>query len=152
MTKTGLFFASHIAAIPAAALAYLLVTTFLDGERAREVTGNMFMLIIVGTTLTISVLVALLPEAILIFMRSGKTRDDDGDLLTDDSGSKDDSEFTDDEDVFADDDVFADGDEDEDEDEDEDDDDDDEADLEIEGLDEEDIFAEDDASDIDFDE
>ena len=61
MTKTGLFLVSHVAAIPAAALAYLLITTFLDGERAREVTGNMPLLIVVGTTLTICVLVALLP-------------------------------------------------------------------------------------------
>ncbi len=151
MTKTGLFFASHVAAIPAAALAYLLIMVFLDGERAREVTGNMPLLIVVGTTLTICVLVALLPEAILVFVRSGKSGDDDGDLLTDDAsggdtgGELDDDPFAADDDVFADDDV-------EEEDDDDEDDDEEEADLEIEGLDEDDIFAEDDAFDVDFDE
>jgi hypothetical protein len=135
--------ASLVAAVPAAGLAALLIMTFITGEHATQVTGNVPLLILVGATLAVSALVALMPAGVLIFAGGSKVAVDDDVLVEDgretDTGGddpfvdEDDDPFVDEED---DDDPFA-----EDESDDE---------LQIEGLDEEDIFATDDDDD-DFD-
>ena len=127
--------ASLVAAVPAAGLAALLIMTFITGEHATEVTGNVPLLILVGATLGVSVLVALMPAGVLIFAGGSKVAVGDDVLVEDEPGTgggDDDDPFVDEED--DDDDPFA-----EDESDDESDDE-----LDIEGLDEEDIFAEDD--------
>lgn len=135
--------ASLVAAVPAAGLAALLIMTFITGEHATQVTGNVPLLILVGATLAVSAVVALMPAGVLIFAGGSKVAVDDDVLVEDgretDTGGddpfvdEDDDPFVDEED---DDDPFA-----EDESDDE---------LQIEGLDEEDIFATDDDDD-DFD-
>ena len=122
--------ASLVAAVPAAGLAALLIMTFITGEHATEVTGNVPLLVLVGATLGVSVLVALMPAGVLIFAGGSKVAVDDDVLVEEDErGGGDEDPF-----VEADDDPFA---EDESDDESGDE-------LDIEGLDEEDIFAEDD--------
>ena len=133
--------ASLVAAVPAAGLAALLIMTFITGEHATQVTGNVPLLILVGATLAVSALVALMPAGVLIFAGGSKVAVDDDVLVEDgretDTGGddpfvdEDDDPFVDEED---DDDPFA-----EDESDDE---------LQIEGLDEEDIFATDDDDDV----
>ena len=149
--------ASLVAAVPAAGLAALLIMTFITGEHATQVTGNIPLLILVGATLAVTALVALMPAGVLIFAGGSKVAVDDDVLVEDerDTETEGDDPFVDDDD----DDPFVDE-EDEDEDpfaededpfaEDEDpfaeDESDDE--LQIEGLDEEDIFATDDDEDV----
>ena len=143
MSKFGQTMASLVAAVPAAGLAALLIMTFITGEHATQVTGNVPLLILVGATLAVSAVVALMPAGVLIFAGGSKVAVDDDVLVEDgretDTGGddpfvdEDDDPFVDEED---DDDPFA-----EDESDDE---------LQIEGLDEEDIFATDDDDD-DFD-
>ena len=115
--------------------------TFITGEHATQVTGNVPLLILVGATLAVSAVVALMPAGVLIFAGGSKVAVDDDVLVEDgretDTGGddpfvdEDDDPFVDEED---DDDPFA-----EDESDDE---------LQIEGLDEEDIFATDDDEDV----
>ena len=141
MSKFGQTMASLVAAVPAAGLAALLIMTFITGEHATQVTGNVPLLILVGATLAVTALVALMPAGVLIFAGGSKVAVDDDVLVEDgretDTGGddpfvdEDDDPFVDEED---DDDPFA-----EDESDDE---------LQIEGLDEEDIFATDDDEDV----
>ena len=141
MSKFGQTMASLVAAVPAAGLAALLIMTFITGEHATQVTGNVPLLILVGATLAVSAVVALMPAGVLIFAGGSKVAVDDDVLVEDgretDTGGddpfvdEDDDPFVDEED---DDDPFA-----EDESDDE---------LQIEGLDEEDIFATDDDDDV----
>ncbi len=146
MSKLSLTMTSLIGAIPALGLSVLLIMTFVTGEYANKVTGNIPLLILVIMTLTVSVLVALLPAGVLIFAGGSKTDvsevgvDDDEDD-EDDEDDADDDAFDDDvEDVFAEDDDDEGGDDEEPFAE-------SDADLEIEGLDEEDIFSVDDDDD-----
>ena len=133
--------ASLVAAVPAAGLAALLIMTFITGEHATQVTGNVPLLILVGATLAVSALVALMPAGVLIFAGGSKVAVDDDVLVEDerDTETEGDDPFVDDDDPFVDEeeddeDPFA-----EDESDDE---------LQIEGLDEEDIFATDDDEDV----
>ena len=137
--------ASLVAAVPAAGLAALLIMTFITGEHATQVTGNVPLLILVGATLAVTALVALMPAGVLIFAGGSKVAVDDDVLVEDerDTETGGDDPFVDDDD----DDPFVDE-EDDDEDPFAEDESDDE--LQIEGLDEEDIFATDDDDD-DFD-
>ena len=137
--------ASLVAAVPAAGLAALLIMTFITGEHATQVTGNVPLLILVGVTLAVTALVALMPAGVLIFAGGSKVAVDDDVLVEDerDTETGGDDPFVDDDD----DDPFVDE-EDDDEDPFAEDESDDE--LQIEGLDEEDIFATDDDDD-DFD-
>ena len=133
--------ASLVAAVPAAGLAALLIMTFITGEHATQVTGNIPLLILVGATLAVTALVALMPAGVLIFAGGSKVAVDDDVLVEDerDTETEGDDPFVDDDDPFVDE-------EDDDEDpfaEDESDDQ-----LQIEGLDEEDIFATDDDEDV----
>tara|TARA_Y100000758_G_scaffold265353_1_gene205046 strand:- start:302 stop:739 length:438 start_codon:yes stop_codon:yes gene_type:complete len=138
--------ASLVAAVPAAGLAALLIMTFITGEHATEVTGNVPLLILVGATLAVSALVALMPAGVLIFAGGSKVAVGDDVLVEDqrDTDAEGDSPFVD-----EDDDPFVDE-EDDDEDPFAEDESDDESDdeLQIEGLDEEDIFATDDDDDV----
>ena len=133
--------ASLVAAVPAAGLAALLIMTFITGEHATQVTGNVPLLILVGATLAVSALVALMPAGVLIFAGGSKVAVDDDVLVEDErdteTGGAD--PFVDDDDPFVDE-------EDDDEDPFAEDESDDE--LQIEGLDEEDIFATDDDEDV----
>ena len=137
--------ASLVAAVPAAGLAALLIMTFITGEHATQVTGNVPLLILVGATLAVTALVALMPAGVLIFAGGSKVAVDDDVLVEDepDTETGGDDPFVDDDD----DDPFVDEDEDDDDEdpfaEDESDDE-----LQIEGLDEEDIFATDDDEDV----
>tara|TARA_Y100000588_G_scaffold110922_1_gene121595 strand:- start:598 stop:1026 length:429 start_codon:yes stop_codon:yes gene_type:complete len=135
--------ASLVAAVPAAGLAALLIMTFITGEHATQVTGNVPLLILVGATLAVTALVALMPAGVLIFAGGSKVAVDDDVLVEDerDTETGDDDPFVDDDD----DDPFVDE-EDDDEDPFAEDESDDE--LQIEGLDEEDIFATDDDEDV----
>ena len=135
--------ASLVAAVPAAGLAALLIMTFITGEHATQVTGNIPLLILVGATLAVTALVALMPAGVLIFAGGSKVAVDDDVLVEDerDTETGDDDPFVDDDD----DDPFVDE-EDDDEDPFAEDESDDE--LQIEGLDEEDIFATDDDDDV----
>ena len=135
--------ASLVAAVPAAGLAALLIMTFITGEHATQVTGNVPLLILVGATLAVTALVALMPAGVLIFAGGSKVAVDDDVLVEDerDTETGDDDPFVDDDD----DDPFVDE-EDDDEDPFAEDESDDE--LQIEGLDEEDIFATDDDDDV----
>ena len=133
--------ASLVAAVPAAGLAALLIMTFITGEHATQVTGNILLLILVGATLAVTALVALMPAGVLIFAGGSKVAVDDDVLVEDerDTETEGDDPFVDDDDPFVDEeeddeDPFA-----EDESDDE---------LQIEGLDEEDIFATDDDEDV----
>ena len=142
--------ASLVAAVPAAGLAALLIMTFITGEHATQVTGNIPLLILVGATLAVTALVALMPAGVLIFAGGSKVAVDDDVLVEDERDTEtegddpfvdddDDDPFVDDDDPFvdeeeADEDPFA-----EDESDDE---------LQIEGLDDEDIFATDDDEDV----
>ena len=133
--------ASLVAAVPAAGLAALLIMTFITGEHATQVTGNIPLLILVGATLAVTALVALMPAGVLIFAGGSKVAVDDDVLVEDerDTETEGDDPFVDDDDPFVDEeeddeDPFA-----EDESDDE---------LQIEGLDEEDIFATDDDEDV----
>ena len=142
--------ASLVAAVPAAGLAALLIMTFITGEHATQVTGNIPLLILVGATLAVTALVALMPAGVLIFAGGSKVAVDDDVLVEDerDTETEGDDPFVDDDD----DDPFVDDDdpfvyeEDDDEDPFAEDESDDE--LQIEGLDEEDIFATDDDEDV----
>ncbi|MBO50516.1 MAG: hypothetical protein CMJ69_06995 [Planctomycetaceae bacterium] len=141
VSKFGQTMASLVAAVPAAGLAALLIMTFITGEHATQVTGNVPLLILVGATLAVSALVALMPAGVLIFAGGSKVAVDDDVLVEDerDTETGGDDPFVDDDDPFVDED---DDDEDpfaEDESDDE---------LQIEGLDEEDIFATDDDEDV----
>ena len=137
--------ASLVAAVPAAGLAALLIMTFITGEHATQVTGNVPLLILVGATLAVTALVALMPAGVLIFAGGSKVAVVDDVLVEDerDTETGGDDPFVDDDD----DDPFVDEDEDDDDEdpfaEDESDDE-----LQIEGLDEEDIFATDDDEDV----
>tara|TARA_B100000029_G_scaffold502470_1_gene577795 strand:- start:1713 stop:2135 length:423 start_codon:yes stop_codon:yes gene_type:complete len=133
--------ASLVAAVPAAVLAALLIKTFITGEHATQVTGNVPLLILVGATLAVSALVALMPAGVLIFAGGSKVAVDDDVLVEDerDTETGGDDPFVDDDDPFVDE-------EDDDEDPFAEDESDDE--LQIEGLDEEDIFATDDDEDV----
>ena len=133
--------ASLVAAVPAAGLAALLLMTFITGEHATQVTGNVPLLILVGATLAVTALVALMPAGVLIFAGGSKVAVDDDVLVEDerDTETGDDDPFVDDDDPFVDE-------EDDDEDPFAEDESDDE--LQIEGLDEEDIFATDDDDDV----
>ena len=133
--------ASLVAAVPAAWLAYLLIMTFITGEHATQVTGNIPLLILVGATLAVTALVALMPAGVLIFAGGSKVAVDDDVLVEDerDTETEGDDPFVDDDDPFVDE-------EDDDEDPFAEDESDDE--LQIEGLDEEDIFATDDDEDV----
>ncbi len=133
--------ASLVAAVPAAGLAALLIMTFITGEHATQVTGNVPLLILVGATLAVSALVALMPAGVLIFAGGSKVAVDDDVLVEDerDTETGGDDPFVDDDDPFVDE-------EDDDEDPFAEDESDDE--LQIEGLDEEDIFATDDDEDV----
>ena len=135
--------ASLVAAVPAAGLAALLIMTFITGEHATQVTGNVPLLILVGVTLAVTALVALMPAGVLIFAGGSKVAVDDDVLVEDerDTETGGDDPFVDDDD----DDPFVDE-EDDDEDPFAEDESDDE--LQIEGLDEEDIFATDDDDDV----
>lgn len=135
--------ASLVAAVPAAGLAALLIMTFITGEHATQVTGNVPLLILVGATLAVTALVALMPAGVLIFAGGSKVAVDDDVLVEDerDTETGGDDPFVDDDD----DDPFVDE-EDDDEDPFAEDESDDE--LQIEGLDEEDIFATDDDDDV----
>ena len=135
--------ASLVAAVPAAGLAALLIMTFITGEHATQVTGNIPLLILVGATLAVTALVALMPAGVLIFAGGSKVAVDDDVLVEDerDTETGGDDPFVDDDD----DDPFVDE-EDDDEDPFAEDESDDE--LQIEGLDEEDIFATDDDEDV----
>ena len=135
--------ASLVAAVPAAWLAYLLIMTFITGEHATQVTGNIPLLILVGATLAGTALGALMPAGVLIFVGGSKGAVDDDVLVEDerDTETEGDDPFVDDDD----DDPFVDEDDD-DEDPFAEDESDDE--LQIEGLDEEDIFATDDDEDV----
>ena len=135
--------ASLVAAVPAAGLAALLIMTFITGEHATQVTGNIPLLILVGATLAVTALVALMPAGVLIFAGGSKVAVDDDVLVEDerDTETGGDDPFVDDDD----DDPFVDE-EDDDEDPFAEDESDDE--LQIEGLDEEDIFATDDDDDV----
>ena len=144
--------ASLVAAVPAAGLAALLIMTFITGEHATQVTGNVPLLILVGATLAVTALVALMPAGVLIFAGGSKVAVDDDVLVEDErdteTGSDDPFVDDDDDDPFVDDDdddPFVDE-EDDDEDPFAEDESDDE--LQIEGLDEEDIFATDDDDDV----
>ena len=143
MSKFGQTMASLVAAVPAAGLAALLIMTFITGEHATQVTGNVPLLILVGATLAVTALVALMPAGVLIFAGGSKVAVDDDVLVEDerDTETGDDDPFVDDND----DDPFVDE-EDDDEDPFAEDESDDE--LQIEGLDEEDIFATDDDDDV----
>ena len=120
----------------------MLIMTFITGEHATEVTGNVPLLILVGATLAVSALVALMPAGVLIFAGGSKVAVGDDVLVEDqrDTDAEGDSPF-----VVEDDDPFVDE-EDDDEDPFAEDESDDE--LQIEGLDEDDIFATDDADDV----
>ena len=133
--------ASLVAAVPAAGLAALLIMTFITGEHATQVTGNIPLLILVGATLAVTALVALMPAGVLIFAGGSKVAVDDDVLVEDerDTETGGDDPFVDDDDPFVDE-------EDDDEDPFAEDESDDE--LQIEGLDEEDIFATDDDEDV----
>ena len=133
--------ASLVAAVPAAGLAALLIMTFITGEHATQVTGNVPLLILVGATLAVTALVALMPAGVLIFAGGSKVAVDDDVLVEDerDTETEGDDPFVDDDDPFVDE-------EDDDEDPFAEDESDDE--LQIEGLDEEDIFATDDDEDV----
>ena len=133
--------ASLVAAVPAAGLAALLIMTFITGEHATQVTGNIPLLILVGATLAVTALVALMPAGVLIFAGGSKVAVDDDVLVEDerDTATEGDDPFVDDDDPFVDE-------EDDDEDPFAEDESDDE--LQIEGLDEEDIFATDDDEDV----
>ena len=133
--------ASLVAAVPAAGLAALLIMTFITGEHATQVTGNIPLLILVGATLAVTALVALLPAGVLIFAGGSKVAVDDDVLVEDerDTETEGDDPFVDDDDPFVDE-------EDDDEDPFAEDESDDE--LQIEGLDEEAIFATDDDEDV----
>ena len=135
--------ASLVAAVPAAGLAALLIMTFITGEHATQVTGNVPLLILVGVTLAVTALVALMPAGVLIFAGGSKVAVDDDVLVEDerDTETGGDDPFVDDDDA----DPFVDE-EDDDEDPFAEDESDDE--LQIEGLDEEDIFATDDDDDV----
>ncbi|MCH2586904.1 MAG: hypothetical protein MK004_00385 [Planctomycetales bacterium] len=142
--------ASLVAAVPAAGLAALLIMTFITGEHATQVTGNIPLLILVGATLAVTALVALMPAGVLIFAGGSKVAVDDDVLVEDerDTETEGDDPFVDDDDddpFVDDDDPFVDE-EDDDEDPFAEDESDDE--LQIEGLDEEDIFATDDDEDV----
>ena len=142
--------ASLVAAVPAAWLAYLLIMTFITGEHATQVTGNIPLLILVGATLAVTALVALMPAGVLIFAGGSKVAVDDDVRVEDerDTETEGDDPFVDDDDddpFVDDDDPFVDE-EDDDEDPFAEDESDDE--LQIEGLDEEDIFATDDDDDV----
>ena len=141
MAKFGQTMASLVAAVPAAGLAALLIMTFITGEHATQVTGNVPLLILVGATLAVSALVALMPAGVLIFAGGSKVAVDDDVLVEDerDTETEGDDPFVDDDDPFVDE-------EDDDEDPFAEDESDDE--LQIEGLDEEDIFATDDDEDV----
>ena len=143
MSKFGQTMASLVAAVPAAGLAALLIMTFITGEHATQVTGNVPLLILVGATLVVTALVALMPAGVLIFAGGSKVAVDDDVLVEDerDTETGGDDPFVDDDD----DDPFVDE-EDDDEDPFAEDESDDE--LQIEGLDEEDIFATDDDDDV----
>lgn len=143
MSKFGQTMASLVAAVPAAGLAALLIMTFITGEHATQVTGNIPLLILVGATLAVTALVALMPAGVLIFAGGSKVAVDDDVLVEDerDTETEGDDPFVDDDD----DDPFVDE-EDDDEDPFAEDESDDE--LQIEGLDEEDIFATDDDEDV----
>ena len=143
MSKFGQTMASLVAAVPAAGLAALLIMTFITGEHATQVTGNVPLLILVGATLAVTALVALMPAGVLIFAGGSKVAVDDDVLVEDerDTETGGDDPFVDDDD----DDPFVDE-EDDDEDPFAEDESDDE--LQIEGLDEEDIFATDDDDDV----
>ena len=150
MSKFGQTMASLVAAVPAAGLAALLIMTFITGEHATQVTGNVPLLILVGATLAVSALVALMPAGVLIFAGGSKVAVDDDVLVEDerDTETGGDDPFVDDDDddpFVDDDDPFVDE-EDDDEDPFAEDESDDE--LQIEGLDEEDIFATDDDEDV----
>lgn len=140
MSKFGQTMASLVAAVPAAGLAALLIMTFITGEHATQVTGNVPLLILVGATLAVSALVALMPAGVLIFAGGSKVAVGDDVLVEDQRDTDADSPFVD-----EDDDPFVDE-EDDDEDPFAEDESDDE--LQIEGLDEEDIFATDDDDDV----
>ena len=116
--------------------------TFITGEHATQVTGNVPLLILVGATLAVSALVALMPAGVLIFAGGSKVAVGDDVLVEDqrDTDAEGDSPFVD-----EDDDPFVDE-EDDDEDPFAEDESDDE--LQIEGLDEDDIFATDDDDDV----
>ena len=116
--------------------------TFITGEHATQVTGNVPLLILVGATLAVSALVALMPAGVLIFAGGSKVAVGDDVLVEDqrDTDVEGDSPFVD-----EDDDPFVDE-EDDDEDPFAEDESDDE--LQIEGLDEDDIFATDDDDDV----
>lgn len=141
MSKFGQTMASLVAAVPAAGLAALLIMTFITGEHATQVTGNIPLLILVGATLAVTALVALMPAGVLIFAGGSKVAVDDDVLVEDerDTETEGDDPFVDDDDPFVDE-------EDDDEDPFAEDESDDE--LQIEGLDEEDIFATDDDEDV----
>ena len=143
MSKFGQTMASLVDAVPAAGLAALLIMTFITGEHATQVTGNVPLLILVGATLAVTALVALMPAGVLIFAGGSKVAVDDDVLVEDerDTETGGDDPFVDDDD----DDPFVDE-EDDDEDPFAEDESDDE--LQIEGLDEEDIFATDDDDDV----
>ncbi len=140
--------ASLVAAVPAAGLAALLIMTFITGEHATQVTGNIPLLILVGATLAVTALVALMPAGVLIFAGGSKVAVDDDVLVEDerDTETGGDDPFVDDDDPFVDDDDPFVDEEDDDEDPFAEDESDDE--LQIEGLDEEDIFATDDDEDV----
>ena len=115
--------------------------TFITGEHATQVTGNIQLLILVAETLAVTALVALMPAGVLIFAGGSKVAVDDDVLVEDerDTETEGDDPFVDDDDPFVDE-------EDDDEDPFAEDESDDE--LQIEGLDEEDIFATDDDDDV----
>ena len=142
--------ASLVAAVPAAGLAALLIMTFITGEHATQVTGNIPLLILVGATLAVTALVALMPAGVLIFAGGSKVAVDDDVLVEDerDTETEGDDPFVDDDDddpFVDDDDPFVDEEDDDEEPFAEDESDDE---LQIEGLDEEDIFATDDDEDV----
>ena len=141
MSKFGQTMASLVAAVPAAGLAALLIMTFITGEHATQVTGNVPLQILLGPTLAVTALVALMPAGVLIFAGGSKVAVDDDVLVEDerDTETEGDAPFVDDDDPFVDE-------EDDDEDPFAEDESDDE--LQIEGLDEEDIFATDDDEDV----
>ena len=143
MSKFGQTMASLVAAVPAAGLAALLIMTFITGEHATQVTGNIPLLILVGATLAVTALVALMPAGVLIYDVAIKFTINDDVLVEDerDTETEGDDPFVDDDD----DDPFVDE---EDDDEDPFAEDESVDELQIEGLDEEDIFATDDDEDV----
>ncbi len=87
MTKTGLFATSFVAALPGAALAYLMVMVFLNFSGG----GTVWTKVLAGMLLLIGGLLAVMPVGIILFAgpktekapkkSAEKSDDDEGELL-----------------------------------------------------------------------